>query len=60
MSSIIYIEVMDCQSCLAGECMTLLSHSFKVRHFILAAALTTGLGFVNYANAQKEYEQASS
>ena len=32
--------------------MTLLSHSFKVRHLILAAVLTTGLGFVNYANAQ--------
>jgi hypothetical protein len=31
--------------------MTLLSHSFKVRHLILAAALTTGLGFVNHANA---------
>jgi probable HAF family extracellular repeat protein len=31
--------------------MTLLSHFFKVRHFILAAALTTGLGFVNHANA---------
>src|SRR5687768_14416721 len=32
--------------------MTLLSHSFKVRHLILAAALTTGPGFVNHANAQ--------
>ena len=32
--------------------MTLLSHSFKVRHLILAAALTTALGFVNPANAE--------
>ena len=32
--------------------MTPLSHSLKVRHLILAAVLTTGLGFVNYANAQ--------
>jgi probable HAF family extracellular repeat protein len=32
--------------------MTLLSHSFKVRHLILAAALTTGPGFVNPANAE--------
>src|SRR5690242_17213019 len=31
--------------------MTLLSHFFKVRHLILAAALTTGPGFVNHANA---------
>ena len=32
--------------------MTLLSPSFKVRHLILAAALTTGPGFVNPANAE--------
>ncbi|MBN9134025.1 MAG: PEP-CTERM sorting domain-containing protein [Nitrosospira multiformis] len=32
--------------------MTLLSHSLKVRHLILAAALTTGPGFVNPANAE--------
>ncbi len=32
--------------------MTLLSHSFQVRHLILAAALTTSLGFVNPADAQ--------
>jgi len=35
--------------------MTLLSPSFKVRHLILVAALTTGLGFVNPANAQKAF-----
>jgi hypothetical protein len=35
--------------------MTLLSHSFKVRHLILAAALTTDLGFVNHANAQTAF-----
>jgi probable HAF family extracellular repeat protein len=52
MNSIIYIEAMDCQTRLAGDAMTLLSPSFKVRHLILAAALTTGLGFVNHANAQ--------
>jgi probable HAF family extracellular repeat protein len=37
---------------LPEDIMTPLSHSFKVRHLILAVALTTGLGFVNYANAQ--------
>lgn len=35
--------------------MTLLSHFFKVRHLILAAALITGLGFVNHANAETTF-----
>ena len=35
--------------------MTPLSPSFKIPHLILAAALTTGLGFVNHANAETAF-----
>ncbi|SEO41594.1 PEP-CTERM protein-sorting domain-containing protein [Nitrosospira multiformis] len=51
MNSITYINGLP-NLALPENTMTLLSHSFKVHHLILAAALTTGLSFVNHANAQ--------
>jgi len=54
MNSIIYINGLP-NTTLPENAMTLLSHSFKVRYLILAAALITCPGFVNHANAQKAF-----